>query len=157
MALALTGRVEAQEHLDPAPANATVDELGWMSGHWSGEESGVAMEEIWLAPKGGLMLGMHRDVFGEDRSFFEFLRIASTDSGVVYLAQPLGRPPTAFRLVSSSAGEVTFENPAHDFPQRIVYARSGDVLTARVEGVVDGARRAQVWEWKRSEGFPAGD
>jgi hypothetical protein len=34
---------------------------------------------------------------------------------------------------------VTFANPAHDFPQRIVYARAGDgSLLARIEGERDG-------------------
>ena len=38
----------------------------------------------------------------------------------------------AFRLVRHDAASAIFENPAHDYPQRIVYTREGDTLTAEV-------------------------
>jgi hypothetical protein len=60
-----------------------------------------------------------------------------------FLAQPRGAEgATAFRLVRSAPGEAVFENPAHDFPQRIIYRRTGDRLTGRIEGA-DG----QGMEW----------
>ena len=31
------------------------------------------MEEVWLEPLGGVMIGMHRDVFASGRFFFEHL------------------------------------------------------------------------------------
>lgn len=128
-----------------------IEGLRWMAGQWSGEESGVAMEETWLAPSGGIMIGLHRDVFSPDRAFFEFLRIEASDSGIVYLAQPLGRPATAFPLVEMSESRAVFENPAHDFPQRITYSRTENVLRARVDGVQDGVEKSQEWAWKGKE------
>ena len=103
------------------------------------------MEEVWLAPAGGVMLGMHRDAKGEKVSF-EFFRIAKTPEGLVYLAQPGGRPPTPFKLTEATATRAVFENPQHDFPQRIIYALRDGRLCARVEG---GTETAQEWCWAK--------
>ena len=44
-------------------AGPTVGDLAWMAGSWRSEDGGGAVsEEIWSAPGGGIMLGMHRDV-----------------------------------------------------------------------------------------------
>jgi hypothetical protein len=128
---------------------SSVADLAWMAGHWSGEAAGTRTEELWTAPDGGLLLGLHRDVTASGRTFFEFLRIEESDSGLVYVAQPLGRPPVRFPLLRSGDSEVVFENPGHDFPQRIVYSREGDALRARVEGTIDGTERVESWEWVR--------
>lgn len=136
-----------------APCEGGVEALGWMAGTWRGEADGAAMEVTWMAPAGGMLVGMHRDVFGPDRAFFEFLRIEEDDVDVVYRASPRGAPPVAFRLVECGPRRAVFENPRHDHPQRIVYAREGDRLTARIEGVDgEGRERSSQWTWTRQEG-----
>ena len=112
-----------------------------MTGHWSSGE----VEEIWLAPKGGLMLGMSRTVRANGRVAFEFIRIANTEDGIAYIAQPGGRPPTAFKLVESKTNRVVFANPEHDFPKRIVYELREGKLCARVDDGKDG----DEWCWSR--------
>lgn len=122
--------------------------LSWMAGSWGGEDGGARMEEHWTAPRGGLMLGLHRDVKGEKKAFFEFLRIEAQADGIVYLAMPLGKPATAFKLVESAPSRVVFANPEHDFPQRILYWLTPDgALHARVEGTQGGKTSAEEWEW----------
>lgn len=45
---------------------------------------------------------------------------------------------------------VLFENPKHDWPQRILYWREGeDTLAARAEGDQNGTSRAAEWRWTR--------
>lgn len=90
-------------------------DLAWMSGHWSATIDGTEMEEVWLAPKGDVMTGMHRDVRANGKTFFEFLRIAQTSDGIVYLAQPKGQPPTPFKLVESSQTALSSPIPSTTF------------------------------------------
>ena len=130
---------------------ADVTSLAWMAGSWLGAAGGVEMEEHWLAPKGGAMLGLHRDVAGGRMVSFEFLRIERDAEGLVYLASPRGRPATPFRLIESTKGRVVFANPQHDFPQRILYWMGDDgLLHARIEGSQKGQPAAEEWAWKRS-------
>ena len=45
--------------------------------------------------------------------------------------------------------EVVFENPTHDFPQRIIYRKGADrSVTARIEGVIDGKARGVDFPFK---------
>ena len=105
------------------------------------------MEEFWTTPDGGVMVGLHRDVFPNKASFFEFLRVAETDRGLTYTASPRGTGTTEFVLVSLGSQRVVFENLEHDFPQRIIYRREHDRLTASIEGEVDGAVKSSEWTW----------
>ena len=131
-----------------ASDEVTLDDLEWLAGHWTGSAGNVAMEEFWTEPRGGVMVGLHRDVFSERPAFFEYLRIVQRDSQVVYIASPRGEGATEFVLHSAGPSEVVFENLEHDFPQRISYRREGDLLIARIEGEVSGKTRARQWEWR---------
>jgi len=113
------------------------------------------MEECWTAPGGGILLGMHRDITSSGKAFFEFLRIAASGDSVTYWGSPMGKTPTPFRLKTQGPNRVVFENPAHDFPQRILYWLEGDgTLRARVEGVEKGAARQEEWRWRRADIAP---
>lgn len=136
----------------PAPspdAQAALVRLSWMVGGWGAERDGEWGEEHWIAPRGGTMLGVHRDVRGGRTSGFEFLRIEARPDGLVYLASPGGRPATEFRAVEVTDDRVTFENPEHDFPQRIVYWRTREALHARIEGKTGGKEARMEWRWMR--------
>jgi hypothetical protein len=143
----------AAAHLAPAAekAGATLEQLAWLAGSWAGDHGGTAMEEHWTTPAGGMMVGMHRDLVPGRRAFFEFLRIVEEEGEIRYLAMPAGRSPaTAFPLLSISERRVEFENPEHDFPQRILYwLDQENVLHARIEGTEDGKERAMEWRYRR--------
>ena len=80
------------------------------------------------------MLGVSRTVQDGKTLSFEFLRIVERPDGLVYIAQPGGKPPTEFRLDSEKGDEWVFENPEHAFPRKIRYKRvSNDSLLARIE------------------------
>ena len=129
---------------------ADIATLAWLAGSWQGTTEGVEMEELWLAPKGGAMLGLHRDVAGGRMVSFEFLRIEADADGLVYLASPRGRPATPFRMAESAKNRVVFANPQHDFPQRILYWLSEDgLLHARIEGEEKGKPASEEWAWRR--------
>lgn len=131
-----------------APARPTLQDLAWMAGSWSGMARGIEMEEHWTAPKGNSMVGIHRDV-GKGRTLLvEFLRIEQRGDDIVYLSMPNGRSPaTPFPLKEVSGTRVVFENPAHDFPQRIIYWKDGADLRARIEGTMKGKEAGEEWRW----------
>jgi hypothetical protein len=130
----------------PAPPQATVETLAWMAGAWS-TKGGLDIEEHWMAPKAGAMVGMSRTVVRGRMVVFEFLRVEAKEGQIAYVASPGGRPPTRFNLVRASATEVVFENLAHDFPKRIIYRSLPEGgLLARIEG--DGTEKEKAMEFK---------
>ncbi len=129
-----------------------IEELSWMAGYWAGEVEGVRMEECWLHPGGGLMVGVHRDVKGDGSGFFEYLRIEEDADGIQYLASPSGGPVTSFRLTSTATRSATFENPEHDYPKRIRYwLDSEERLHARIDGGAGEDSGSSEWVWDREE------
>ncbi|MBS4027582.1 MAG: hypothetical protein KGZ58_03000, partial [Ignavibacteriales bacterium] len=99
----------------------SLSSLSWLAGCWRMEEEKTISEECWMSPSGSMMLGTARTIANGKAVFFEFLQIVETDSGIFYIARPKGETPTEFQLVSFQNNEVIFEQPAHDFPQRIIY------------------------------------
>ena len=127
-----------------------VDSLVWLSGCWAQPRPNGLVEEQWMAPRGGSMLGMSRTVIGGTTTEYEFLRIAVVDGALAYVARPSGQAEAAFPLKSIADGVVVFENLSHDFPQRIIYRRSDDAsVTARIEGTVKGEARGRDFPYKR--------
>jgi hypothetical protein len=109
--------------------------LDWLAGQWCGGEGSERVEEHWMSPaKNGELLGLSRTLKDGRMASFEFLRIGDVDGVPTYLAQPGGRPPTAFKRTDGGERWVRFENPAHDFPTRIEYRREGETLQAQVGG-----------------------
>ncbi len=133
-----------------AADRTSLEDLLWLAGYWAGAADGTAMEEVWTEPGGGVMLGLHRDLRPGRPAFFEYLRIEQRESAVVYIASPRGKSATEFTLVSTDTFEAVFENLEHDFPQRIIYRREGDLLIARIEGEVSGETKRQEWRWRLS-------
>ena len=124
-------------------------DLGWLSGQWRAVEEGPAAwtQESWTTPEAGMMMGVNRTVRGSRTVAYEFIRITYDAAGAVYYASPEGQPPVQFRRVDGGGGWIAFANPAHDYPQRIVYRRTGDTLTATIS-MADGSR-AQSWDFRR--------
>jgi len=127
-----------------------VDSLVWLSGCWAQPRPDGLVEEQWMAPRGGSMLGMSRTVIGGTTTEYEFLRIAVVDGALAYVARPSGQAEAVFPLKSIADGVVKFENLSHDFPQRIIYRRNGDAsVTARIEGTANGEARGRDFPYER--------
>ena len=124
---------------EPKP---TMEAAGFIAGCWeiNRPDKGVLTQEQWMAPAGGAMIGMARNVRNRKMASYEFLRLVLTDSGLHYIAKPSqSKSETAFKLVKWAANEAVFENPEHDFPQRIIYRRpNSKTLNARIEGTMNG-------------------
>ena len=127
-----------------------VQDLAWLAGCWERSVGASVMEEQWMRPRGGAMLGMSRTVRRDTTIAYEHLRIYDRDDRTVYAALPSGQAMAEFETGSTSDSMVTFENPTHDFPQRIIYRRRGaDSLLARIEGTRAGQPSAVDFAFRR--------
>ena len=135
--------------LAPNVVLAGAADLAWLAGTWCGDSGGVYNEEVWLAPRGGSLLGMHRDTRAGALRGFEFLRIVEDGGELVYWAQPEGAPAVPFRAAAPSGQSVDFVNAGHDFPKRIRYRRlDANTLYARIDDGTDAGRHRE-WTWRR--------
>jgi hypothetical protein len=108
------------------------------------------LDEVWMSPAGGLMLGMNRYIPAGKHGVYEQMRIETRPGGGLwFVAAPQGQSGGEFMLTSASATRVSFFNLAHDFPQSIVYWRDGDELLARVDGVDGDKLQSLSYRFKR--------
>ena len=137
----------------PAPASDPprgVDDLAWMSGCWIQTRPDGFVEEHWMKPAAGALFGMSRTVKGGRTTEWEFLRIGEEGGRLAYVAKPSGQAESAFPVKRLGDGEVVFEDPKHDFPQRIVYRRNADgSITARIEGEIGGKAKGVEFPYRR--------
>lgn len=119
----------------------------WLAGAWQSSEGVLWTEEVWNAPRGGIMQGMGRAGAGPQVQLWESMRIAlKADGTMSFYAQPKGAAATEFPAASVGEEAIEFANPAHDYPQRIRYWRQGQLLMAEISRI-DGSD-AQRWNYR---------
>ena len=132
-----------------AQAPARVAALDWMSGTWVHEARDGRATESWVGPERGMMVAANLTILPDGTRIYEFLRMVDTADGVSYYASPNGRSPEEFKAVEWNDRRIVLENPAKEFPRRILYWRDGDALMARIEGTVKGEAKAAEWRFER--------
>jgi hypothetical protein len=136
-----------------ASAQADIHALSWLTGCWALDGRDPGSTEQWMAPAGKSMLGVNRTVSNDQTVAFEFMRIIEDDDGnIIFIALPSGQEKAKFTLTAISDSEVVFENPQHDFPQKIIYRQDDEnSLVGRIEGMSNGSERAVDFPMTRTD------
>ncbi|HSS18703.1 MAG TPA: DUF6265 family protein [Pyrinomonadaceae bacterium] len=129
--------------------SVSLDNLGWLSGCWEGRQGEAVIEEMWSRPAGGSMLGLSRTVKGDKTISYEFMQFRVENGSLVFLPQPQGGTRVSFPVKDSFGEKFTFENLQHDFPQRIIYEKKGQLLLAAIEGTVKGNTEREEFQMRK--------
>jgi hypothetical protein len=140
----------------PAGQVSPLEATAFMAGCWRGAAgTDRIIEEFYMRPGPNLMQGMTRfvgprgDVTGLTLDF-EFTLIDVDHDRTRLRPHPRGAPSAVFAETERTAGRMVWENPDHDFPQKISYTRApGDSLIARIEGRTPSGERAIEWRMGR--------
>ena len=142
----------------PAPADgakgvdsAQIIDFAWLAGGWRARQWGGELEERWLAPAGGTMLGVSRLVRDGATPFYEFMRLEAGDGGATLTVYVQGGAGTDFELTRMGEREAVFTNPGND-PSEIFYrAEPGGGLFAHIRGVRNGEEYTEPFRFERAE------
>lgn len=61
---------------------ATLDDVAWLAGSWSGEAFGGSFEEVWNPPSGGSMVGMFKTLNGDNVGFYELMLLVEEEGSL---------------------------------------------------------------------------
>ena len=155
-AMTLTGLTNAAAEdvcaLPSAGATAKIEDLSWLEGQWVEINGVVAVREHWMGPHGGILLGVGQTTKGDETKSYEYFRIAKTPTGLSYFASPRAAAVTEFKAVEICSDKIVFENKAHDFPQRVIYAKGkAGTLDARIEGTIKGKLQSEDWHYRQEK------
>jgi len=127
--------------LAPAAHAHTMADLAWLKGCWRTEAApnGNIVTEVWTAPPAGAMFGYAYTIRDGQPRGWEQMRIEADDGALYFVALLPGQDAVRFRLHYDDDPHVArFENPEHDYPQRVEYRRDGDQLTGTISRVDGG-------------------
>ena len=138
----------------PAPSPpATIADVAWLQGYWVGEGMGGVVEDVWLPPRAGVLLGAFRLMKADGSpGFYEIFAIEEFEGSLRFIVKHFHpdwvgweEKDKAFRarLTRISPTELVFGG--------IVFTRQGDDglridLTLRGK---DGTASKQVLDYKR--------
>jgi hypothetical protein len=109
-----------------AQTSASLENVSWLSGCWEGRQGTAVIEEMWSKPAGTSMLGLGRTVKDNRTVSFEFMQFREENGSLFFLPQPQGGAQVRFPLKEMTRAKLIFENPTHDFPQRVSYERKSN-------------------------------
>lgn len=131
------------------------ERLAFLQGCWEADMPNGRVQEHWMAPAGDSLLGVSRTVKDGRLREFELMVVRVRDGTLSFDARPMGQPGGVFDATLVDEGRVVFENPTHDFPQRIGYERRGpESLFAWIEGAHEGGQRRFEFPYRRVSCVP---
>ena len=84
---------------------------------------------------------------------FESIILQQKGENLTYTATVKGQnndKPVAFKLTTTTENQVVFENPKHDYPQKISYTQiTPDSLAVKISGIQQGKPSAEAFSMKK--------
>lgn len=126
---------------ETGPKSALAD-FAWLEGRWQGEWGPRITEQVWMAPKGGVMLGTFRLVENDKTLVIELFVLLEKPNGIEFRLRHFTpellpwEKTAATVLVLASHDPMTsiFENPVNGQPKHAIITRiDGDTYVSRSE------------------------
>ena len=79
----------AQAPAAPAtpPPHAKIDQYAWLAGYWEGEGLGGKIEDIWMPPRDGVILGAFRLTKPDGKGFYELFAIEEWEGSLRFVVK----------------------------------------------------------------------
>lgn len=142
-----------ESETDPV-SEPVLSQVSWVLGSWVLETPGGVVSESWAAVSDSEYNGFSMMVSPKgDTLFTEKLRMLSRNDTIWYMPtisnQNNGKE-VSFKGRELTANKIVFENPEHDFPQRIVYEHTSDTtVLAYIEGTKDGKYKKEEYPYTK--------
>jgi len=136
------------------PAVNKLSKLNWVLGNWYMETPDGIILEHWDKANDTLYSGFSIMTTAKgDTAFSEHIRLTLEGGSLWYIPTVSNQnegEAVRFKEKAVTADEVVFENPQHDFPQRIIYHRVNDsTIVATIEGMQNGKMRKEDFNYRK--------
>jgi hypothetical protein len=120
-----------------------LEKASFLIGNWQKIDSTGTLEETWKTENDSTFLGTSYFVQNKkDTLHSEQIELVENNKTLFYTATVKGEnnnQPTSFQLTEADDSLLVFENPKHDFPQKITYKlQKNNTLRATVSGIQFG-------------------
>lgn len=114
----------------------------WIIGNWENKSAEGILTENWQKLNDSTFNASSYYIKGKDTLHFETIVLAQKGETLTYFATVKGQnedKAITFASTAESDKQLVFENPKHDYPQKITYTKNADnTLTAEISGNLQG-------------------
>lgn len=118
-----------------------------MLGEWEGTIDSIEVTEIWKKENNNMLVGKSFSLKQNDTISAESIQLELQGDTVFYIPKVKNQnegQQVKFALTSFTDHLLTFENPLHDFPQKITYHLiNNDSLVAEISGLYKGQMQSE--------------
>jgi hypothetical protein len=132
---------------------AEISKAAWLTGSWENVSENGTLTEAWEKLNDSTYSGKSYFIKEKDTLHFESVELTERNGEVIYSPTVQGQNddlPVAFRMTSATEKQMVFENPSHDYPQKIVYTQvTADSLVAEISGKQQGKASSEKYPMKK--------
>lgn len=138
----------------PVKTYSNLAKAEWFIGEWGNKSAEGELTERWKKENDSVYLGESYFVVGEkDTVFAEHVRLEEANRKLSYTVSIPGQNkelPVSFEMTSATDNQIVFENPKHDFPNKIIYNLvEKDSLIAEISGLKKGKPYTEKFVMKK--------
>jgi len=130
-----------------------IDKVKWITGDWQNKSKEGVLTESWERINDTVFNAVCYFVHGKDTLHNEKISLRQAENAIIYsptVKGENGNRPVHFKMTSVNANELVFENPKHDYPQKIVYTKiTEDSLVTKISGIVNGKPYSESYPMKK--------
>ncbi|MGE8341233.1 MAG: DUF6265 family protein [Flavobacterium sp.] len=119
-----------------------IKKADWLIGNWENKTPEGILSENWQKLNDSTFSASSYFIKEKDTLHFETIVLAQLGETLTYKATVKGQnddKPVFFPSTSETDQQLVFENPKHDYPQKIIYTKgANNTLTAEISGNMNG-------------------
>jgi hypothetical protein len=127
----------------------------WLLGKWENKVDEGVLTENWKRLNDSTFQAESFFIKEKDTLHFESITLQQKGEELFYNATVKGQnndKPVTFNMTSGTDKKLVFENPKHDYPQKITYSLiNKDSLVAEISGVQLGKPSSEKFGMKKTE------
>jgi hypothetical protein len=132
-----------------------IKSANWLLGKWETKTADGTLSESWKQLNDSTFQGESFFIKNKDTLHFESILLQQNGEELFYNATVKGQnenKAVTFKMTVGTEKQLVFENPKHDYPQKITYSQiKKDSLVASISGVQLGKPSSEKFGMKKSE------
>jgi hypothetical protein len=138
---------------ETAAHNDKMKAAEWLIGNWENKMEQGTLSESWEKANDSTFNGKSYFIKNKDTLNNETIVLTQKGSELFYIPVVKGQnnnEPVMFKMTKADTRQLVFENPKHDFPQKITYTKiTSDSIVAAISGVVNGKTEGETYPMKK--------
>ena len=132
-----------------------LEKVAWLEGTWENNSPEGNLSETWTKENDSVFKGQTYFIKGKDTLHNESITLTQKGEDLIYSPTVQGQNNNKaidFKLTVSTANQLSFENKAHDYPQKIVYTKvTNDSIVAEISGIQQGKASSEKYPMKKKQ------